>query len=368
MRVSSFPFGVFLTAALARRSGLVAGHNRRLRIARCDARRCVAIARSAAGLREQLRPGALHGVFRFVSGSAARDTTGRQQSMVAVFALRLHSRQRRPARCATGLRNCCRRRSSWPGWKVAEAFGGGAEHSGALARHAQVRDVARTESRVHSRVVAPAQAGVRARERGAAAPLLFADPANTRCTANTFYAEWTALISPVRFLRTDIAVRRQAADAAALCPAGVRQPRARYQQGAAPGFAAGRGRDGPADRAGCARVRGDGKVSRSWLAGVLAVAIQVVQLGRATPVIDNMKIANAADVALTALLPATSNPAQTAAKHGLDPKSLARIAAATRGNCRTTTPKRRVPASRISAAARNCWCCCASRRPHCGSA
>lgn len=38
-----------------------------------------------------------------------------------------------------------------------------------------------------------------------------------------------------------------------------------------------------------------------------------------------MKIANAADVALTALLPASSNPAQTAAKLGLDPKCLAWI-------------------------------------------
>src|SRR5262249_41626044 len=56
--------------------------------------------------------------------------------------------------------------------------------------------------------------------------------------------------------------------------------------------------------------------------GVLALTMQVVQVNRADSFIENIRLANAADIVLTCLLPASDNPALTVAHLGLDPACL----------------------------------------------
>jgi len=208
------------------------------------------------------------------------------------------------------------------GWKVAEAFGGGAQHSVralGMLKFALLCGLNLAFTVAWWRRRRP----VCALANAALLPLLFADPANT-LYANTFYAEWTALTALYAvFALVLLFVDRRPTRLriVLLICASLALGTSKMQHLLLPlvlGMTVlliGRLRARSWRWQGIAMVAG----------GVLALAIQVVQLGRVTPIIENMKIANAADVALTALLPASSDPAQTAAKLGLDPKCLAWI-------------------------------------------
>jgi hypothetical protein len=208
------------------------------------------------------------------------------------------------------------------GWKAAEAFGGGAEHfvyALGMLKFALLLGLNFAFTAAWWRRRRP----VCALANAALLPLLFADPANT-LYANTFYAEWTALTA------------LYASFALVLLFVDRRPTRLRIVLLTCASLALGTSK---VQHLLLPLVLGTTVLLIGWLrawswrwqglaivaGGVLALAIQVVQLGRATSIIENMKIANAADVALTALLPASSDPAQTAAKLGLDPKCLAWI-------------------------------------------
>jgi len=205
------------------------------------------------------------------------------------------------------------------GWKIAETFGGGAEHSVralGMLKFALVCGLTLAFTLAWWRQRRPVCAVANA----ALLPLLFADPANT-LYANTFYAEWSALTSLyASFALTLLFVDKPptplryfllACASLALGTSKVQHLLLPLALGVTV-LLIGWLRAHPWRWQGLALLLG----------GVLTLAIQAAQLGRATPVIDNMKIANAADVALTALLPASSDPAQTAARLGLDPKCL----------------------------------------------
>jgi hypothetical protein len=206
------------------------------------------------------------------------------------------------------------------GWKIAEATGAGTAHS---VRALGTLKFALLLAVNIGLTLAWRRRGPRtlALANAMLLPLVFADPANT-LYANTFYAEWTALVA----LYATIALSVLFAD---------RQPtRLRVVLLAVAGLMLGTSK---VQHLLLPLVLGCVVLCIAWLrerpwrwqgltlaaAGMLALTIQVAQLGRSTPVIDNMRIANAADVVLTALLPASTDPAHAVAQLGLGPGCLA---------------------------------------------
>ncbi len=206
------------------------------------------------------------------------------------------------------------------GWRISEALGGDTVHS--------VRDVGALKFLLLLALNLGLTAAWWRRGQFAAAlgnaallPLLFCDPANT-LYANTFYAEWTALMA----LYATVALALLFADqpptrrrAILLACAGVALGTSKLQHLLLPLLL------------GLVIVILGKWRARIWswqglvlaTSGVLALTIQVAQLNRADPLIDNIRLANAADIVLTGLFPASENPALTAARLGLDPACLA---------------------------------------------
>jgi len=205
-------------------------------------------------------------------------------------------------------------------WKIAEAFGAPGVHSvralgvlkfGLLLMLNLALSVAWWRRRHPAIALANA----------ALLPSVFADPANT-LYASTFYAEWTALLA----LYATVALTLLFADA--------RYSRLRAVLLALAALAVGTSKIQHLilPLALAASVWLVGRVrARSWnwqalallAGGMLALALQLAQLARATPVMESIRMANAADVVLTALIPASDDPVRTARALELDPKCVA---------------------------------------------
>ena len=150
--------------------------------------------------------------------------------------------------------------------------------------------------------------------------LVFADPANT-LYASTFYAEWTALLAlyatvALTLLFADLRYSRLRA--LLLVLAALALGSSKLQHLVLPLALA-----ASVWLVAWLRARPWSWQASALLAGgVLALALQLAQLARPAPFMESIRMANAADVVLTALLPASDDPPRTAMALGLAPECV----------------------------------------------